>query len=392
MNFQRVLLIVLFLCAATTAFAQQDRAVVMGETLKLNSTVLNQERDAYLALPVGYQTSNKNYPVVYVLDGESYFPIAVSAYRTLASSGRMPPAIIVGITCKDRFYDFTPAPGKDFDVPAEVFKNGAGGADKYLTHLETELIPFIEKNYRTETFRIIVGHSLGGLLALHAMTTKPKLFQAYINIDGSLFWDNDKVANSVIELIKKNPDFKSNLYWVRAQMPREYWFPANIRLLDALTNSKPAGLKFSLIELDHEEHSSLIYPGLYFGLRWIFADYKMEFSQNTTLASLTNYYEKLSHDYGYKLTIPEPALNNLTGQGLHLKKIKQAVAAAELWTQLYPKSTRAFDQLGASYEADSQWEKAVKAYRSAQALPDAKDEDRARCQTKIDELLKKLPK
>jgi predicted alpha/beta superfamily hydrolase len=359
--------------------------------LKLHSSILSEDLNIYIALPSGYKSGDNSYPVVYVLDGESYFSIAVSAYRTLAGSNRMPRAIIIGLTSSDRFRDFTTMPGKDFDVPKEIFKNGAGGADKFLDHLESEVIPFIEKNYRVAPYRIIVGHSLGGLLAFRSMVTKPRLFQAYVNIDGSLFWDNDRVANAAIDYIKKNPDFKTHLFWVRSQMPREVWFPANIRLLETLTNSKPARMKFSLIELDQEEHSTLIYPGLYFGLRWLFSDFKMELQEATTLADITKYYDKLSDDYGYKVLIPEATLNNFTGQLLHLKKVKQAVTTAELRVQLYPKSVRALDQLGAVYEADGQSDKALKAYQSAQALSEPQDDERTTRQSKIDGLKKQTP-
>src|SRR6185369_6618719 len=76
----------------------------------------------------------------------------------------------------------------------------AGGADNFLKFFETELIPQIEKQYRVQPYRIFAGHSFGGLFAIHALITKPKLFNSYVAVSPSLQWEN-------FEALKRAEDF-----------------------------------------------------------------------------------------------------------------------------------------------------------------------------------------
>ena len=81
----------------------------------------------------------------------------------------MPEVILVAVVNTDRTRDLTPT--KIADRPGET-----GGADRFLDFFEKELIPAIESRYRTQKFRVFAGHSLGGLFALHALFTRPELF------------------------------------------------------------------------------------------------------------------------------------------------------------------------------------------------------------------------
>lgn len=67
----------------------------------------------------------------------------------------------------------------------------SGQADRFLDFLEKELIPHIDRNYRTYPHRIIAGWSFGGLLATHALIHRPEIFDAYLAISPSLWWDEE---------------------------------------------------------------------------------------------------------------------------------------------------------------------------------------------------------
>src|SRR5262249_11169126 len=155
--------------------------------LVVKSEVLGEERVALVRTPAGYDAGEQRYPVLYMTDGAAQRGHTAGTIDFLARLGRMPEMIVVAITNTDRTRDLTPtrAAGPGGPGPAT-----SGGGDKFLKFIETELIPQVEKTYRTQPYRVFAGHSLGGLLALHAFATRNDLFQAYVAVSPSLFWDN----------------------------------------------------------------------------------------------------------------------------------------------------------------------------------------------------------
>lgn len=161
----------------------------------MKSAILNEERKVLVALPKDYEKSTQKYPVIYVLDGEWNFPFVAEAVKVLTDSDRMPPSIVIGVTNSDRNRDFTTKLNGDFKMPD--FMKETGGADNFLGYLEKDLVPLVDKMFRTEPHRTIVGHSLGGLFVWHSLANKPQLFQSYLILDASIFWDNGVIVKRV---------------------------------------------------------------------------------------------------------------------------------------------------------------------------------------------------
>ena len=113
------------------------------------------------------------------------------------------------------------------------------------------------------------------------------------------------------------------------------------------------------MELENETHSSLVFPGTYFGLREIFTDFAFKFEEKTDLAAVQKHYRKLSENYGYSVSIPEQIYNNLSGQLIYLKNLKDAIAAGEMWIKDYPKSSSAYEILGKAYLENGNKELAI---------------------------------
>ena len=61
----------------------------------------------------------------------------------------------------------------------------------YTAFFEKELIPLINKNYRTSTKRVLIGESFGGLFASYVLLTNHALFTDYLIIDATYLWDNN---------------------------------------------------------------------------------------------------------------------------------------------------------------------------------------------------------
>jgi predicted alpha/beta superfamily hydrolase len=125
------------------------------------------------------------------MDGDGHLNEVGSIIDFLVANGRMPRMIVVGIPNPDRTRDLTPyrAGVKNPDRTVQDFPT-SGGGDKFLEFIRTELFPEVEKRYATVPYRIFAGHSLGGLMAIHALITHPEMFNAYIAISPSLQWDD----------------------------------------------------------------------------------------------------------------------------------------------------------------------------------------------------------
>jgi predicted alpha/beta superfamily hydrolase len=339
-------------------------------TLTINSEILGEQQKAFVYLPKDYEKNDKKYPVVYILDGEYNFSFTSDAVKTLSSwTSRIPPSIVIGLTSNKRDRDLTPKPDPTWQPPQPI--PTAGGADKFLEYVEKELIPYIEKNYRTDGFRTIIGHSLGGLFAVHSLTARPNLFRFYILLDSSLWWDDGRVAKRAMTYLNENPNYKGRIVWVRDKIPREVWFPINLEFLAFLENKRPKGLNFTFMELENETHSSLVFPGTYFGLREVFSDFTFNFEEKTGLKDIQRHFEKISADYGFSVPIPEPIYRNLSGGLTYRKRYSQAITASESWVKDYPTSSLAYEYLGNAYLESGNKSSAVKfLYKSIELNPE----------------------
>ena len=154
-------------CLAAIASAAQEIAPPTPQRLEIHSKVLNEDRVVWVRTPPGYQQSKDVYPVVYQTDAPENVNEIGSTIDFLVDNRRIPQLLVVGIGNTDRRRDLTPTQADVKNADGTVTKYPtSGGGDKFLDFIQTELMPEIEKRYRTAPYRIFVGHSLGGLLAI----------------------------------------------------------------------------------------------------------------------------------------------------------------------------------------------------------------------------------
>lgn len=183
------------LWAQNEPIIKQKEAFTIGETLEIESPILGENRILNIYLPNGYsKATSKTYPVVYLLDGsvdEDFIHIAgLVQFGSFSWINMLPETIVVGIANIDRKRDFTyPTTNekdkKDFPT--------TGSSEKFIRFIEKELQPFITKEYKVNTTKTLIGQSLGGLLATEILFKKPDLFDNYIIISPSLWWDNQSL-------------------------------------------------------------------------------------------------------------------------------------------------------------------------------------------------------
>lgn len=177
-------LLLLSLLGTQRPVSAQEVTARLGVGRTLKSAILNEERTVFVHLPASYDTSKASYPVLYLLDGTSAFLQEMIAITRRLRSDRVPEMIIVAVVNTNRNRDMMPVVAKDYPGPP--------GADAFLAYLEKELVPDIEKTYRTAQPRILQGQSLSGLFTLYALLTKTTLFNAYVGCSAGWFGENNE--------------------------------------------------------------------------------------------------------------------------------------------------------------------------------------------------------
>ncbi len=240
--------------------------VLAGLEVSLESQVLQERRELRVYLPDSYEGSTFRYPVLYLLDAEFEFLHNVGIVDFLASIDRIPELIVVGVVNTNRSRDLTPESADEEDT---AFWDEVGGADPFRVFLRDELIPFIDREYRTAPYRIVRGQSFGGLLAIHDYMSDSPIFDAVLASSPAVGWNFDR-------LIEAAPAFFA------AGLPRPIYvaaaendFPDNledilefVRIVDA---TAPDSTLWRHEYFEGEGHYSLVHQSTYRSLEFLYA-------------------------------------------------------------------------------------------------------------------------
>ncbi|NOK39478.1 hypothetical protein HMI49_40560 [Corallococcus exercitus] len=368
--------VLLFALHGSAAIAAGDEPIVVGTRTTLTSKVLGEERPLMIHLPDGYEAApTERYPVLYVLDAETHFVHVASMVEFLARTRHIPEMIIVGVpNTTDRARDLTPPFSKteridDGRLLSEVAPT-AGHADTFLRFLTEELAPSVEARYRTQPYRILVGHSLGGLFALHVLTHKPESFNAYVALSPSVHWNSAELVRAAPEALARLTAPGRALY-----LDEDAEEAPNVARLRTLTRElrkrKPANLTWRYDELaGQDDHASLPHIGTYEGLRFLFNGWKVPEALQMTgdLARLDAHYAGLSRRVGYPVVPQERLFNRVGYHHLEAKRIPQAIAAFERNLTFHPDSGNAHDSLADALEAAGRLQEALTHRERAVAL------------------------
>jgi predicted alpha/beta superfamily hydrolase len=180
-----VRIIAVFLMAVSTVSLAMDTRFLQGlghaHYTRIESGTLARHFHLFVMLPDGYEQSpEKDYPTIYLLDGGALFPLLSAYYRYLNFGEEIPDAIVVGISYGSD--SFEEGNYRSTDYTAESLERDYwGGAGRFQSFLSGELLPFIERTYRSDADRrVIFGQSLGGQFVLYTALTRPDLFWGHI--------------------------------------------------------------------------------------------------------------------------------------------------------------------------------------------------------------------
>jgi uncharacterized protein len=368
----------------------------VAERMIVASEVLGEERAVWVRLPEGYDRTTARYPILILTDGDRQMQQTVSTVGFLEHHGRIPEILVIGISSgTDPARDFTPSSasmtwldGKEVAYPT------SGGADRFLAFIETELIPWVDSHYRTEPFRVLAGHSFGGLFAVHALVARPGLFRGVIAASPILQWDDSVVVRKASALLDEAKLLPATVHLTTGR--EDEALVASVRRFQELAKEKsPEGLRVSAAFMRDEDHGSVVLRSYYDGLRRVFAGWKPAVDENgrykAALQGFLNHYARLSKSYGYTVKPPEAVMNLYGYQRLFDGKLDEAIQALTVNMRNWPDSPNVYDSLGEAHEARMELLEARRYYQRAVEKSEGKnDPNEARYRENVERITRRL--
>ena len=231
----------------------------------------------HVSLPKKYSEQDTlHYPVLYVLDGKFSFN-SMSSIRAVLELGKEIRDIIIvaidvsSVTDADwlasRYNDFTPSSipqadtlwSKIMKIPEGKLRSG--GAELFLNTLQKEMIPFIDKQYKTTADRGLSGHSLGGLFAGYCLLKKPDLFKRYGINSPSFWWNNNEMLRYENNYANENTELSANVFFSVGGSEDDMMLAPFNAFTNSIKNHNYKGLSMTVKIFDDETHLSAVPAG-----------------------------------------------------------------------------------------------------------------------------------
>jgi predicted alpha/beta superfamily hydrolase len=242
--------------------------LVIGETFTIDSKILGETRRINVYMPPNYKESpGARLPVLYMPDGgmgEDFLHVA-GLVQVSVGNGTMRPFLLVGIENTQRRRDMT---GPTENPDDKKIAPRVGGSEAFRKFIRDELMPQVKERYRTTNETAIVGESLAGLFVVETFMLEPDLFDTYIALDPSLWWNNQKLVNEAGEQLRARPKLEKSLYF--ASSDEKGIVDPTQRFAEALVKSAPPGLHWHYEKMPDEKHSTIYHPGALKAFRALF--------------------------------------------------------------------------------------------------------------------------
>lgn len=372
----------LFLLIFYYAGGQDDTQISIGRKETIYSEVLKEKRTFWIYTPAYTSRAanpGKQYPVIYVLDGEAHFFSVVGIIQQLSQAngnGVLPEMMVVGIENTDRLRDLVPSGDNNQPNPFTRF-------------LSAELMPYINEKYRPAPYCLLAGHSLGGLTVMDILAQSPRLFNAYIAIDPSMWYLSEKFLKRVIrQMPSQNLEGRRlfigtantlpagmNLSQLRGDRSAETQHIRSIFKLDSFLRVNKNDLYYSHKYYEKEKHNTVPLLSMYDGLRFVFDYYEPDISErdfadtSAVLADkMKTHYTIVSNRMGYKNTAPESLVNYLAYEALQKKHFRKAKELFMLNSTWFPESHQVYSAFADYYVVVKDTANALATYQKAKQL------------------------
>lgn len=383
---KKIISITSFILLFISIKAQSADSIFIGKKVVISSKVLNENRKVWIYSPdITSQSINedKRYPVLYLLDGDAHFFSTVGIIQQLSQAngnGVLPEMIVVAIENTNRLRDLTPT-----SLTGGVLDK----ANPFVNFLSSELIPYIDKNYKTAPYKLLAGHSLGGLMVVDIMTNYTQLFNGYIAIDPSMWYRNEAFLNNTISKLQNSKINGTRLFIgtantmpkgmtlskLKADKTSETQHIRSILKLNEFLKTTNNGLKHAQAFYEKEKHNTVPLISMYDGLKFVFDYYlfdatEKDFADSSALIAkkLQRHYENISKEMGYSLFPPEAFVNYLGYDALGKRQYNKAGALFELNMKGYPLSSNVYDSYADYLIAKKDTASAIPFYKKAIAI------------------------
>ena len=392
-----------FLLFSLQAFSQPGNDISIGKKDSIYSKLLHEKREIWIHLPGSANGSlfkSQRYPVVYLLDGDAHFYSVAGLIHQLSEingNTLLPEMIVVGIPNTDRMRDLTPTHSPTGYTGDSAGVGTSGGGEIFISFIEKELMPYVDSLYPTAPYKVFIGHSLGGLTVVNALMHHTRLFNSYIAIDPSMWWNNQLLLKQSANILTQNnfngrtlflgvantmlPGMDTAAVW-KDNSNNTIHIRSILLLANELKKGKGDGLRWEYKYYPEDSHGSVPLISEYDGLKYIFDFYNFKnsnslFDSSYSAAALvkmvTEHYQKISLGLGYEVLPQESFVNNLGYGFLQNKMFEKAYTFFNLNVVNYPKSFNVYDSMGDYYIGKDDNLKAAEYFRKALALNENPD-------------------
>lgn len=371
--------------------------IVIGQIDSLHSEILNETRKIWIYLPASAKKKEadlRKYPVLFLLDGDGHFrSVTGMIYQLSTVNGNtiLPETVVVGISNTDRTRDLTPS-HVDVAFGDSTFVKTSGGGEHFLDFLEKELIPYVEDQYPVSGYRTFVGHSFGGLTVVYSLLTRPELFNNYIAIDPSLWWDDQLLLKMADTLLPVTTFKNRSLFIGVANTMAEGMELSNVdkdtteqtehirsilRFVSLVDSNKESnGLDVGWKYYSEDDHGSVPLITEYDAIRFLFPWYRMreldqffspesEATPEEIVNVITTHYQNVSSRLGYNMNPPEALINTLGYAFMSSNMPEKAYAMFQLNIENYPGSANVWDSMGDYFLSRADTAKAIENFSRA---------------------------
>lgn len=260
--------VLLPLSAGRSTAAEGSTPLVIGETFTIDSKVLGETRRMNVYFPAGYaETPDVRLPVLYMPDGgmaEDFLHVA-GLVQVSVGNGTMRPFLLVGIENTQRRRDMTGPTTIESDRKIAPV---VGGSAAFRRFIREELMPQVRQRYRTTSETAIVGESLAGLFVVETFLLEPDMFETYIAIDPSLWWNGQGLINGASERLRARPGLARTLYLASSD---EAGIVRDTKLFaEVLRKHAPAGIRWHWEAMPTEQHATIYHPAALKAFRAVF--------------------------------------------------------------------------------------------------------------------------
>ncbi len=253
--------------AAESASPAAATPLVIGETFTIESKALGETRriNVYRPQPWG-RDPKAPLPVLYMPDGgigEDFLHVA-GLVQVLSGNGSMRPFLLVGIENTERRRDMT---GPSKDPQDQKIAPRIGGSAAYRTFLRDELMPQVRQRYPTTEERALIGESLAGLFVVETLLQEPTLFNSYIALDPSLWWNRGAMLAGAARQLPAVTRAQPRVFLASSGQPELAASAAQLATL--LQQASPSPL-VKYLPLPEETHATIYHPAALQALRTLF--------------------------------------------------------------------------------------------------------------------------